>query len=162
MKKTYKNNKLYSLYGYFKNENDINLFKTSRILVMYVLLKIHKKIIFIQFFLIFFILNKKLREKRFKKDNLFINLFIKTTRVKATGIVFKIKNRKLSFCDIKSITISVVLILNIGWPRWSINNCLIIILILNNYIKNKNFNVIHAVKYIEKKILEETFKKYEK
>lgn len=117
MKKTYKNNKLYSLYGYFKNENDINLFKTSRILVMYVLLKIHKKIIFIQFFLIFFILNKKLREKRFKKDNLFINLFIKTTRVKATGIVFKIKNRKLSFCDIKSITISVVLILNIGWPR---------------------------------------------
>lgn len=111
----YKNNKLYSLYGYFKNEDDINLFKTSRVLIMYILLKIHKKIIFIQFFfLIFFILNKKLREKKFKKDNLFINLFVKTTQVKATDIISKIKNRKLSYYDIKSIASNVILILNIG------------------------------------------------
>lgn len=82
----YKNNKMYPLYAYFKNEDNIDLFKTSRISVMYVLLKIHKKIIFIQFFfLIFFILNKKLREKRFKRDNLFINLFIKNNSSKGNG-----------------------------------------------------------------------------
>ena len=68
----------------------------------------------------------------------------------------------MSYYDIKSIASNVILILNIGWSRWSINNCLIIVSILDNYIKNKNFNVMHAVKYIEKKILEETFKKYEK
>lgn len=143
---SYKKNIIYTPLSFLLENKE--KFTIKKIIKLYIILNIHKIILIIQIisFTIFFITNYTPQ----KKNNNFNKLFIQIPHIKSKKIKKILKNRKFPFIskyEIKLLIENIIFIKLIGWSKWSINNCIIILKIIENSTNNKIYNIPIIIKY---------------